>query len=104
MKITINIPDRFNSRRFILLAGTELVAAKEPESSTWMVKKTSCNLCGDCCMHEPVTVYGVDDEGKCNALKKYGDTWECAAGVEKPFNCLADPRDIDCCSIRYEAQ
>jgi len=104
MKIILDIPDKFSNRRLILLAGVELVAKKEPTSDFWLLKETSCNLCGECCMDEPGTVFGNDDEGKCNKLVKYGDTWECSAGVDKPYNCLDDPgiNDYPSCSITYK--
>ncbi len=103
MILTIKIHDRFIGRRLILLAGTELIAKKEPTDEFWQVKESSCNLCGECCMDEPNTVYGNDDEGKCNKLVQYGNTWECTAGVNKPYNCLDDPSPKDYpCSITYK--
>lgn len=102
MKIEIEIPDWVTERRLLILAGTELVAKKEPWDDFWEVKNDRCNLCGACCMtfkpNSNQTPYGVDEEGKCKALVKYGDTWECSAGTKRPYECLFDPKDEpDCC-------
>lgn len=100
MKITLNVPD--DGRKIRVLAGRELVAfTDETEPGILFVKIQSCNLCGECCMDEPSTIYGVDDEGKCNMLVKFGDTWECGAGVQVPYSCIDDPTRIECCSIKY---
>lgn len=53
-------------------------------------------------MDAPSTIFGNDDEGKCKALVKYGDTWECSAGMDKPYCCLGDPDGIEACSITYD--
>jgi len=100
MKITIDIPE--DGRQFQAFAGRELIAFTR--DGYLYHKVASCSLCGECCMDEPRTVYGFDDEGKCNKLVRYGDTWECAAGAEAPFNCLGDPKleDYPSCSIRYK--
>lgn len=98
MKITLDIPD--DGRAFKAYLGRELIAFIEGDYL--VVKTESCNYCGECCMDEPETVYGVDDEGKCNKLVRFGDVWECAAGTRVPWNCLDDPVDVPCCSIRYK--
>ena len=100
MVITLDIPD--DGRKFRALLGRELIAFTDGDDL--VVKTQSCNLCGECCMDSPNTVYGYDDEGKCNKLVKFGDTWECTAGVEVPWFCLDDPKDVDCCSIRYRRE
>ena len=97
-----DIDDKYKERLLIVMAGRELVARKHPDDDFWLVKTQSCNYCGECCMDHPPTPYGVDDEGKCNKLVKFGDKWECAAGASAPWNCLNDPEDIECCSIRYK--
>ena len=102
MKIEIEIDDRFAERRILILSGTELVASKNSWDDFWEIKEESCNLCGECCMNEPGTFFGNDDEGKCNKLVQYGDTWECTAGDERPWRCLDDPKDIPSCSIRHK--
>ena len=98
MKKMIDIPE--DGRKFRAYAGRELIAFTEGDFL--YVKTESCNYCGECCMHEPSTVYGNDAEGKCNMLSKNGDQWECTAGSEAPWRCLDDPIKIDCCSIRYK--
>jgi hypothetical protein len=97
-----DIDDKYSERAIKILAGRELVAQKLPWDKYWMVKVVGCNLCGECCMDNPNTCYGVNDEGKCNALVQFGDTWECSAGDRVPYNCLDDPVDIDICSIRHK--
>ena len=99
MIIPLDIPD--DPRQFQAFKGRELIAFIK---DGYLYKKTeSCSLCGECCMDNPGTVYGVDSEGKCNKLVQYGDTWECSAGSSAPFNCLSDPKEGDypICSIRY---
>ena len=103
MKIELEIDDRFGESRLLILAGVELVASKNPWDSFWKVKTVSCNRCGECCMGNPSTIYGDDEEGNCKALIKQSDgTWECGAGQNRPWRCLDDPRDIPCCSIRHK--
>ena len=95
MKIELEIPEWANKRRIIILAGTELVAQKDPDWDYWEVKSIRCNYCGQCCMtfspNSNETPFGVDDEGKCKALRKEGDGWVCGAGVKRPYACLFDP-------------
>lgn len=98
MKLSIDVPD--DDRKLRVYKGRELIAFSEGD--TLFLKTRSCNLCGECCMSSPNTIYGNDDEGKCNKLKKHGDTWECTAGVAVPWNCLDDPKDVPSCSIRYK--
>lgn len=53
------------------------------------------------------TPYGVDDEGKCIALKKEGSKWICSAGAKIPYNCVLDPIDeLECVitKVKVEAQ
>ena len=96
----IDIPD--DPRQFQAFKGRELIAFIK--DGYLYQKIESCNLCGECCMDEPNTVYGIDSEGKCNKLVQYGDTWECGAGSSAPFHCLGDPNEGDypICSIRYK--
>jgi len=99
-RITLVLED--DGRQFQAFKGRELIAFIR---DGYLYRKTeSCNLCGECCMDEPGTMYGVNDEGRCNMLVQYGDTWECAAGAEAPFHCLGDPllEDYPTCSIRYK--
>ena len=96
-----DIDDKYEERAIRIMAGRELVAKKSPGDKYWLVKETSCNFCGECCLDFPGTIYGSDDEGKCNALVKNGKQWECSAGVQVPWTCLDDPHSIDCCSITY---
>lgn len=102
MKKMIDIPE--DGRRFTAYAGRELIAFTDADGDFLYVKTESCNYCGECCMDSPGTVYGDDDEGKCNKLKRFGDTWECTAGAEAPWNCLDDPNreEYPMCSIRYK--
>lgn len=104
MRIEIDIPEWAAERRLIVLAGIELVAFKEPWGP-WKIKRVRCDQCGQCCMtfkpNSRQTPYGVDDEGKCNELKKNGDKWECGAGIMKPYACLMDPIDEpECCIVK----
>ena len=95
----IDIPE--DGRKFRAYAGRDLIAFTEGDFL--YVKTESCNYCGECCMDNPNTVYGDDDEGKCNKLVKFGDTWECSAATEVPWNCMNDP-DLSLyptCSIKY---
>lgn len=94
MKVTLDIPD--DGRRFTAFYGRELIAFTKEDI---LYRKTvNCNRCGECCMNEPSTVFGNDDEGKCNKLVKYGDVWECAAGNQVPFDCVQyDPDELYCC-------
>jgi hypothetical protein len=99
MKITIDIPE--DGRQFQAFSGRELIAFVKGDGDTLYIKTTSCNYCGECCMESPSTIYGDDEEGKCKALVRTGDIWECGVGIEVPFRCLGDPKDVDCCSITY---
>lgn len=113
MKVTIEdegqvtvfeIPSWALERRLLLLAGVELVAAKEPWGH-WEVKATRCQRCGQCCMTYPDSPWGVDEEGKCLMLEKQPDgTWDCKAGTQKPYLCLGDPlkKNTPECSITRE--
>ena len=87
----------------IILVGNELVAVKNPREN-WKLKKVRCNQCGECCMDIPANLlpFGTNESpsGKCNMLEKEGEKWLCRAGHMKPFSCLFDPADTDCC-IRY---
>jgi len=98
-KITLTVED--DGRQFQAFKGRELIAFTR--DGYLYIKTESCNLCGECCMDEPNTAYGIDDEGKCNKLVRFGDTWECSAGNAAPFNCLGDPNEGDYpnCSIKY---
>jgi hypothetical protein len=104
------LPDWGKDQRFTILLGMELYASYTPPDGDLQIKTVRCDLCGQCCMdmtpnHKTQTPYGVDDEGKCNALKKERDgTWVCSAGLHKPYSCLQDPlkeNTPECC-IRYE--
>lgn len=112
MKITVEdkdevyefeIPEWAREKRLMLLAGVELVARKVPWDDFWEVKDNRCTMCGQCCMmfkpNSTQTIFGVDDEGKCKALSKEGDRWECKAGTHKPYSCLEDSIDLPECSI-----
>ena len=96
------IDDSLKERRIRILAGVELVAQKNSGDDFWLVKTTSCDNCGECCMDFPPTPFGCDEEGKCNALVKYGNRWRCSKWADRPFRCLSDPIDVDCCSITYK--
>lgn len=96
------IDDKYKDRVIMIMAGVELVAFKYPHEDEWSVKTVSCNLCGECCMDEPNSPYGNDDEGKCNKLVQYGDTWECGALHERPWTCLGDPINNPFCCIEYK--
>ena len=101
MKKTIDVPD--DPRQFMVLKGQELIAYIK--DGYLYEKIVSCSLCGSCCLDSPnISHIGDDDEGKCNALVRYGDTWECGAGMEKPWRCLGDPNEGEYpdCSIRYK--
>jgi hypothetical protein len=98
MKIKVKIPyleGERRERRLLILAGTELVAQKEPWNDYWEIKEEGCSMCGQCCMtfapNSQPTPFGADDEGKCNALTKEGDIWVCSAGTKRPYDCLFDP-------------
>lgn len=92
---------QYPERNIKVLAGRELVAEKKAHEPFIKIKTVHCNRCGECCMSAPNTVYGNDDEEKCNVLIKYGDTWECGAGMEVPYFCLDDPSDLPQCCIKY---
>jgi len=107
-----NLPDWGKDQRFTILLGMELYASYAPGGEIF-VKKIRCDFCGQCCMdlipnHKTMTPWGVDDEGKCNALRKNrSGNWICdpPGGVAlKPFSCMQDPlksNTPECC-IRYE--
>ena len=76
-------------------------AEKKPHEPFIRVKTAHCNYCGECCLGSPGTKWGEDEEGRCNALVKFGDIWECSAGADVPYRCLDDPADIPECCIRY---
>ena len=97
-----DIDSQLKDRTILILAGTELVAFKHPTDKQWSVKVDSCNRCGECCMDNPPTPFGWDAEGKCTKLVKSGDTWECGAGSNRPYNCLYDPVGVASCSITYK--
>lgn len=97
-----DIEDKYNTANIRILAGNQLVASKHHTEDFWLVKETECNNCGECCMGFPPTPFGCDEEGKCNALVKSGNVWRCARWADKPFRCLSDPTDVECCSITYE--
>jgi len=99
-----DIPDKYKERRIFIMAGTELAAFKHPNEDFWRIKETSCNLCGECCMDYPNSPYGNDDEGKCNKLVRYGDTWECGALDKRPWNCLGDPVNNPHCCITHRKE
>lgn len=95
------LPEWAKTREITVLAGNELLVHRLPGAPI-KIKSVRCNLCGSCCMDYPNSLFGVDDEGKCLKLKKFGDMWECTAGHFRPYNCLQDPlSDPDCC-IEYE--
>lgn len=99
------IPKEFRDGKLMILSGRRLIAFKNPDEDFWYVKTEHCNYCGECCMDDPRTCYGVDDEKKCNMLEKHGGgTWECGARDRVPYNCLDDPKleDYPNCSIRYK--
>ena len=102
MKIEIEIDDKYAERKILILAGVELVAFKNPGDNFIYVKTTSCNKCGECCMDEPITHFGNDDEGKCNMLVQNGPEWECGAGDKRPWCCLDDPKGYPTCSIKHK--
>jgi len=103
------LPDWGKSQQFTILLGMELYASYAPGGKI-KIKKVRCNFCGQCCMdlipnHKTQTPYGVDGEGKCNALRKNRDgNWICNAGTHKPYSCMQDPlksNTPECC-IEYE--
>lgn len=103
MKITLEIPEWATERRITILAGVELVAQKLPWSD-WKVKKVRCDKCGQCCMqfkpNSNQTPFGVDDEGKCKALKLDHGQWICQ-GLQQFLSCLQDPiNEPECCIVR----
>jgi MinD superfamily P-loop ATPase len=103
MKVTLELPDWVEESRLMILAGVELVATKVPWENFWKVKNTRCDLCGQCCMTKPYNPWGVDEEGKCLMLRRQTDgTWECSAGLLKPYQCLKDPNDEPECCITYD--
>jgi len=106
------LPDWGKNQQFTILLGMELYVSYAPGGEI-KIKKVRCDFCGQCCMdlipnHETQTPFGVDDEGKCNALKRDRDgRWLCrplGGAVHKPYSCLQDPlksNTPECC-IEYE--
>lgn len=108
MKIEVEIPDWAAEARITILAGIECVAVKDSFNDFWLVKDARCNRCGECCLDNPNTPFGVDDEGKCVKLYKDEDRGEywCMAKSQRPYNCCLDPteqemKNLDCC-ITYK--
>lgn len=88
MKIELELPDWATGIIWIH-NNQELVAYKMPGKEV-KVKKVRCDNCGECCLSVPEGHFswGVDEEGKCNKVKKQGEKWICGlSGNEKPFNC-----------------
>ena len=103
MQIEIEIPDWAKERRILIIAGCELAAMKLPHEDFWKIKQQRCDLCGECCLDNPPTPYGVDDEGKCNKLRKDGNQWICLAGSGRTVACLKDPPEsYEACRITYQ--
>ena len=103
------LPDWGKDQQFTILLGMELYASYNPNIEEVLVKKVRCDFCGQCCMtlepnHKTQTPYGVDDEGKCNALKKdRNGRWLCSVGTNRPYSCMQDVRlnTPECC-IEFE--
>lgn len=101
------VPEWARERKLTILAGVESLATKMPWEDFWLIKNDRCAMCGQCCMmFKPDTMqtpYGIDDEGKCKALIREGDKWECGARIRRPYNCLADPSldEVPECSITH---
>lgn len=106
------LPDWGKDQRFTILLGMELYASHTPFGEIF-VKEIRCEMCGQCCMdlipnHKTMTPWGVDDEGKCNALRKNRNGhWICdppGGKTLKPYACLQDPLKSNTpeCIIRYE--
>ena len=108
MIIKLEIPDSMADQRLTLIAGSrELVAKKNPVEDWWLVKKTRCNFCGECCMAIGDNwAFPPDDEGKCTKLVKDGDKWKCSAKYNTPVRCIPDPlkENAPGCCITYETQ
>ena len=105
MKIELELPDWVETQRISILAGKELVASKVPDSK-WKIKTERCNHCGECCLDagDRRLPWGLDDEGKCNALIKEGNKWLCGAGLYMPYICLHDPskKNFPSCNIEHK--
>lgn len=105
MRITLEVPDWVATSRILIIAGTELVAQKSPQDDFWLIKENRCARCAQCCLDNPPTPYGTDDEGRCLKLVHDHGVWECTAGMAKPLRCVQDPNivDYEVCSITHRA-
>ena len=106
------LPDWAKSQRISVLAGLELLVGYSPGGEI-EIKKVRCVKCGQCCMtlipnHPTMTPWGVDDEGKCNALRKNrSGEWICdppGGIVMKPYACLQGTQKSNTpeCAIEFE--
>lgn len=103
-----HLPPWAKNQRITLLAGMELLVSYAPGGKI-KIKIVRCDFCGQCCMdlipdHKTMTPWGVDSEGKCNALRKNRNgEWICdppGGRQQKPYACLQDPlksNTPECC-------
>jgi len=96
-----HIPEPWKNTEIQLIGGGELIAT-HIQGTKDKIKTARCNHCGLCCVDFPTTIYGDDDEGKCNALQlNRNNEWICTVWNDRPVSCIADPMNIGECSIRY---
>lgn len=104
MKIEIEIPDWCEERHIFILAGIEMAAYKLVDDDQWHVKKSRCNMCGECCKtFKKPFVFEVHD-GVCEHLLSNNT---CGLGGHRPWVCCTSmerkgSKGVPNCSIEYE--
>ena len=100
VKIEITLPDWCDERDIVIMAGIEQVAYKHATESTFKIKQTRCNKCGECCK-------GFHTEsGYCDHIVLDGNLKICGLGTDRSYACcigdpVMDSDDPSVCCITY---
>jgi len=109
----VRLPKNVKQRRVIVLAGSEILAIRDPEEDFFRHKKVRCNMCGLCCLMETdergfgtqIMEIGGKEQSVCGALRRDGDKYECHAGPKAPWGCTNECGHFKLhpdCVIEYE--
>lgn len=101
MKVSIEIPDRYEKTNLYLMWGMVPVARWRWANQYWEVKTQHCAQCGKCCSElegkrHPFRVI----DGICEHLNKHN---LCTLAGNRPFGCcVSDPVHLENCTIEWE--